>query len=143
MNRTITPLKAASLGILLVGLWLIVLGVWQMLGLYYTFQDLRGTAGSLGREVVITNVAIVFTIVWKILPLGVGVALFRLQRAIIRLFFGHAVTEEDERNHWNDTRFLSTLVLGLLGLFLLASSMVAACFQLTKLHPLASGLATS
>ena len=122
MSRTISPLKAASLGIMLVGLWLIVLGVWKTLGLLYTFQDASTLTSHKG-----TSVAVILIVLWKTLPLWVGIALFRGQRTLVHLFYGRAITEEDERNHWNDTQFLSTLVLGLLGVFLVARGLDQFC----------------
>jgi len=124
MNRTISPLKAASLGIMLVGLWLIVLGVWNTLGLVYTFQYASTLTSHEG-----TSVTAILIVLWKTLPLWVGIALFRGQRALVHLFYGRAITEEDERNHWNDTQFLSTLVLGLLGVFLVARGLDLFCSE--------------
>ena len=120
MNRTISPLKAALLGIMLIGLWLIILGIWNALELLYTFRDIPTNAK-------VTSVIAILIILWKTLPLWIGLVLFRNQRFLVHLFYGQAVTEEYERNHWNDMRFLSTLVLGLLGLFLFARGLDQFC----------------
>ena len=106
---------------MLVGLWLIVLGVSNAIGYYYIY---RQYAISSGKVIEVSDVLIAL---WKTLPLWVGIALFRNQRFFVHLLYGQAITEENERNHWGDTRFLSTLVLGLLGLLFLASGLKQLC----------------
>ncbi len=122
MNRTISPLKAAALGIMLIGLWLIVQGGWNVLGLIYTLQYASTLTFHKGA-----SVTAILIVLWKTLPLWIGITLFRGQRALVHLFYGRSITEKDERNHWNDTQFLSTLVLGLLGLFLVARGLTLFC----------------
>jgi hypothetical protein len=121
MNQTITPQKAASLGILLVALWLILLGIWNALELIvFTFRE-----PPVSHVDVLTEVATFLIVLWKMLPLVIGLVLFRQHRALTHWFYGHAVLEE--RDSWHDTTVLATLLIGLLGLFLTARALNEFC----------------
>jgi len=120
MSQTLTPQKATSLGVLLVALWLIMMGIWHSFDLvFFTFRELPGT-------IMLTGVTIFLTVLWKTLPLIIGLILFRQHRSLVRWFYGYAVLEE-ERNSWHDTTLLATLIAGLLGLFLTARALEALC----------------
>ena len=121
IHRTITPQKAAMIGVLLVALWLIVLGIYNTLGLVFTFQRVP----QLNTEVT-TRIAF-WTVLWQVLPLGIGIAIFRSHRLFIRYFYGYAVSEGEERNSWHDTGLLATLLIGLCGLFLLSLAINHFC----------------
>jgi hypothetical protein len=123
MNQTITPRKAASLGVLLVAVWLIMLGIWKAVSLIFvTFRELPGSDMGITH----TYVTIFMIILWKMLPLILGLALFRQHRALVHWFYGYAELEE-ERDSWHDTTVLATLLVGLLGLFLTARALGEFC----------------
>ena len=112
MDRPVTPLRAASFGVLLLALWLIVLGLFRTIELPFVVPAIL----KMGLSV--TYVTIVLVVLWKILPLGIGIVLFQQHRRVVRLFTGIAVPKEDEQDSWNNTALLATLLVGLLGLFL-------------------------
>ena len=109
MEHPITPLKTASFGVLLIALWLIVLGIWHTFGLFYTFPNLK-------HDMTVTYATAAFIVLWKMLPLGIGIILFRQHRAVVRLFSGIDVLKNGEHDTWNNTRLLAALLIGLFGL---------------------------
>ena len=126
MNQTITPVKAASFGVLFVALWLIVLGIWNALELFpFTFRNLPRSAG----DVTLTEATVALIILWKTLPLVVGLILFRQHRFIVRWFYGYTVPENNEPDCWHNTNLLAILLVGLLGLFLTARALDAFCAE--------------
>ena len=117
MNQSLTPQKAASLGVLIIALWLILLGIYNTPSLVWELLSLP----KLGRDMDITvsYATIILIILWQMLPLVIGLVLFRQHRFLVHWFYGDAGLD-DERNSWHDTGLVATLVIGLLGLFLLS-----------------------
>ena len=117
MNQSLTPRKAASLGVLIIALWLILLGIYNMPSLVWELLFLT----KLGRDMDLTvsYVTIILIILWQMLPLIIGLILFRQHQFLVHWFYGDARLDE-ERNDWHDIGLVATLVLGLLGLFLLS-----------------------
>ena len=125
MNPLITPLQAASLGILLIALWLLLLGVWHTFEIYFTIS----VVPKMGLTITFATVA--FTILWKTLPFFVGFFLFWQHRFFVNLFCGTTAAKNDERDSWNNTSLLTMLTIGLLGLFLFATGIGRFC----GMHP--------
>ena len=115
MNSPITPLRAASLGVLLIALWLILLGIWHTLEIYVPIS------AASTMDVTVTFVTIALIILWKTLPLVVGVFLFWQHQFFVNLFCGTTAEKNDERDSWNNTPLLAMLTIGLLGLFFFAT----------------------
>ena len=111
MDHSITPLKTASFGVLLIAIWLIVLGIWHMFGLFYTFPNLW-------HDMTVTYATAAFIILCKMIPLIIGIVLVRQHRTVVRLLSGIAVLKNGEHNSWNNTRLLASLSIGLFGLII-------------------------
>ena len=127
MDRPITPLRAASFGILLLALWLIVWGIWKTIELPFVF----GAIPKMGLSV--TYVTIVLIILWKMLPLGIGIFLFRQHWTVIHWFCGTAVSKDSEQDSWSNTSLPAILLTGLFGLFLAARGLQRFCDEWTIL----------
>jgi len=121
MNPPITPLRAASLGILLIALWLILLGVWHTFEIYFTISAVP----TMGLTITFVTVALI--VLWKTLPFFVGFFLFWQHRFFVNLFCGTTAAKNDERDSWNNTPLLAMLTIGLLGLFLFATGIGRFC----------------
>ena len=117
MNQSLTPRKAASLGVLIIALWLILLGIYNTPSLVWELLFLLRLSMDMG--ITVSYVTIFLTILWQMLPLIIGLILFRQHRFIVHWFYGDAGLD-DEQNDWHDTGLVATLVIGLLGLFLLS-----------------------
>jgi hypothetical protein len=66
------------------------------------------------------------------LPLVIGLILFRQHRSLVHWFYGYVALEE-ERDSWHDTTVLATLLVGLLGLFLTARALNEFCDEFQML----------
>ena len=121
MNHPITPLRAALFGVLLVALWLILLGICNALQAPFVILSVRPMGLS------VTFVTIFLIALWKILPLGIGIILFRQHRTVVHLFGGIAIPKEVEQDTWNSTPLLATLLIGLLGLLLVTDGLQRFC----------------
>jgi len=113
MNQPLTPQKAASLGVLLIALWLILLGIYNTPSLVWEFLYLPQL------DMTMTNVTFFLIVLWQMLPLIIGIILFRQHRLLVLWFYGYSALEE-KQNSWHDTGLVATLATGLLGLFLLS-----------------------
>jgi len=123
MNQPLTPQKATSLGVLVIALWMIVLGI-------YNVPDLVGEFRLLSQlDVTVTYVPIVLIVLWKMLPLVIGIILFRNQRFLVHQFYSFSMPDDEERNSWHDTGLVATFVIGLLGLFLLSLAVERFCAE--------------
>jgi hypothetical protein len=128
MNQTITPKKATSFGILFVALWLIVMGIWHIFELIFSvFWTLPPIQVVVAFPVSWVG-ALFLIVLWKTLPLVIGLVLFRQHRSLVRWFYGYGALE-DERDSWDDTALLATFLAGLLGLFLFARALSVFCSE--------------
>jgi hypothetical protein len=125
MNQTITPKNTTLFGILLVALWLIVMGIWHIFELvFFVFWTLPPI--QVDVTFTVSWVGIFCIILWKTLPLIIGLVLFRQHLSLVRWFYDYVALEE-ERDSWDDTALLATFLAGLLGLFLFARALDAFC----------------
>jgi len=122
MYQPLSPRKAASLGILLIAISLIVQAIYNVPRLVYEFQGLP----KIDPDITLTYVPICLIILWYMSPLVIGLILFRQHRFLVRWFYGYAVLDE-KRSSWHDTGLVATLVIGLLGLFLLSLAVERFC----------------
>ncbi|MCL2743150.1 MAG: hypothetical protein FWE67_04795 [Planctomycetaceae bacterium] len=123
MNQTITPVKTASLGVLLIALWLIVQGVFNALGLIFLIWDLPNSF----EGVTLTVTTVCLLVLWKTLPLTIGIVLFQQHRSIVRWFYDCVLPENEEPDGWHNSASPAILLVGLLGLFLISGALNAFC----------------
>ncbi|MCL2004849.1 MAG: hypothetical protein FWG73_01680 [Planctomycetaceae bacterium] len=121
MDSTLSPLRMASFGILLIALWLICLGILNAIWIPFGIS----TITKMGLT--ITYATILLIILWKMLPLAIGFILFQRHRQAVHLLTGTALAKNDEQDNWHNTPLLATLLVGLLGIFLAARGLRLFC----------------
>lgn len=117
-----TVLKTATLGVMLVGLWLMLKGCWNIAGLYFLFH---GMAGFVGFD--LSGLSGVLVALWKALPLFVGAALCRHPREVALRFCRNTDGEKRNSPTWDDTDILAALAISFLGLIFVSYGLNEFC----------------
>ncbi len=109
----VSVVKTAALAVLFIALWLIVEGVWNLLNSYWALSYYK--AWGLPDDVPLKTMFIL----GRTLPLILGCVLLNAHGVIVRYLFRDTKTSGYELS-WDDSRTISALALGILGLVFLA-----------------------